>query len=209
MNKILLFFLLVGCNKYKGEMNVTDHLIYKNTRGKTQVLVIGDYETNLKIRKNKNITIKAKNLFENVKIKLKLQKPMNEYISTENVEQDVVKFEIPKSATNQPFRVVGELRTTVEMGEEKTVTQVCSNHPRWDIDCHWQYRDPVGNPFGYGPFTFCMGIPTGTREMTYRDDLTKANVVMDLINEETANATVKASSEKTKRVVLSVSPCTL
>ena len=46
-------------------------------------------------------------------------------------------IDLPKNITGQPFGVKGELRVETTTGETQTETQVCSDSPRWDIDCRW------------------------------------------------------------------------
>ncbi len=206
MKHILILILLVGCKSYQGEMNVTDHLIYKNTKGKTQVLVIGDYTTKVKVNKKKSITIKAKNIFEDVKIKLNLPKSINNFLSSDD-STSTTRIDLPKNITGQPFSVQGELKIETTAGEPITETQSCSNSPRWDIDCGWQYEDVIPGRPGYGPNTWCNSIPLGTRDVTYRLDQITSTVRLELSNDETPNAFINASSVKEEKVLLTVSKC--
>jgi len=207
VNKIILLLILVGCKSYHGEMEVVDHLIYKNTRGKTQVLVVGDYQTKIKIKKNKSIIIKAKNYFEDVKFKLKVPKNLHSFVKKSDTGETTT-FNFPKNISGQPFSMSGELSQVIKTGDTVTETQVCSNSPRWDIDCNW-YNGNFGFGNGYGPNTSCQGIPTGTREITYRLDEVTSTLFLQLANNEgQPNATINAESVEVEKVVLETSDCT-
>lgn len=204
MDKLLLLLFLVGCKSYQGKLDVVDHLIYKNTHGKTQVLVVGEYETKLQVKKNKTITIRAKNYFEDVKIKLKLDKNIYQFIKSSDNEE-TTRFNIPRNISGQPFNIDGELTQTTQTGDVKKELQTCSNSPRWDVDCRW-YNGRVG--YGNRSNTYCQGIPLGTQVVTYRVDLINSSLKLELSNDDqTPNAFIDANSVSEEKVILETSLC--
>ena len=205
MKALILAILFVSCKNYEGNMNVSDHLVYKSKSGETQVLVIGDYQAKIKLRKNKSITIKAKNIFENVKIKIKLPKNIDNFLTNKSEEE--LSFDLPKNVTGQPFSMKGSVISRTILGEIETETQVCSNSPRWDIDCRWWYEDISHR--GHGPYSYCNSIPTGTREVTFREDVVISELKMVLANDEVINANINAKSEKKNKVYLEIKDCVL
>lgn len=205
MRILLLALLLIGCENYKGTTELKDHLVYKNRKGDTQVLVIGQYETQIKLKK-KSITIKAKNLFESVKIKLKLNKPLTEYTSDEKTA-DLINFTVPTGTAGQPFGIKGELRKENIEGEVITETQNCSTSPRWDIDCRWQYEDMNRFPNGGGPYSYCNGIPMGKRDVTYRIDELTSTLSFEIVQDEITAGEANAVSIDKNKVVLEVTNC--
>ena len=207
MKFLLLAMFLIGCKSYKGTTELSDHLIYKNRKGDTQVLVIGNYETEIKLRK-KSVTIKAQNLFEKVNIKLKLEKPLHEYTSTDK-EADIIHFNVPAGTTGQPFGITGTLKRENIEGEEVTVSQTCSNSPRWDIDCGWQYEDFNRFPRGYGPNSYCNGIPTGKRDVTYRVDELTTTLNFEIVQDEVVTGQTDVVSVKKNKVTLAYGECVL
>ena len=201
---LLVLFLTAGCKKFEGNMNVLDHLVYKNSKGESQVLVIGEYDTKVKLKKDKHIVIKASNIFENVKIKLKINKQNNRML-TLNQDSNIIDIFLPKESNGQPFDVKGTITTEVIEGEIITETQLCSSSPRWQIDCQWRNEDPT--PPYSGPNSSCYGIPTGEREVTFQVNTNVESLDLEFINDDRTLAAMEAKNQRDEKVYLNFGRC--
>lgn len=202
---LLMIFLLASCKPYKGEMTVLDHLVYKNSKKETQVLVIGDYDLKAKLVRGKKLILHISNMFEKVKIKLKINKKNPNFLIQE--DENTLNIFIPKETSEQPFDLKGAITTETLEGEIQTEDQICSNSPRWDIDCRWQYEDVSGRT--YGPNTWCQGIPTGTREVTFQINKEVQTIDLEFLKEESIIAIANGTQTKEQKVYLSYGECVL
>ena len=101
----------------------------------------------------------------------------------------------------------GAITTEILEGEIQTEDQICSNSPRWDIDCRWQYEDVSGRT--YGPNTWCQGIPTGTREVTFQINKEVQTIDLEFLKEESIIAIANGTQSKEQKVYLSYGECVL
>jgi len=202
---ILMIFLVAGCKSYNGEMTVLDHLVYKNSKNETQVLVIGDYDLKAKLVRGKKLVLKISNMFEQVKIKLKINKNNPQFLIQE--DENTLNIFIPKETSEQPFDLKGSITTATIEGEVQMEDQICSNSPRWDIDCRWQYEDATGRQ--YGPNTWCMGVPTGKREVTFQVNQEVQTINLEFLKDENVIALANGSRSTAKKVYLSYGECIL
>ena len=197
MKYFLLTLLLIGCKSYKGDMVLHDHLIYKNTKKETQVLVLGEYDLKIKFRGKKKMIITAENMFEKAKIPVILKGEFNNTYPTS--------FNLPKGQNGQPFDVNGTIDQETIEGEAISETLTCSDSPLWERDCRWQYED---RPINYsGPYSYCNGLPRGEREVVYQINTIRTTLNFSFSEEGTPLANLNAQSEKDEKVYLEYGKC--
>ena len=192
-----LMLSFVGCYKLTGKLNVTDHLTYK--KGDTnRVLVIGEYNSSMTFKGKKKIVLRASNLFEKVKLTLKLPKTLKV------LEEGEQTFSYNSEDLNQLFGIEGKVITRKEEGKLIETIESC---PLSNIyyDCRWNDHD--GRYYRHGPYTYCHGIPVGRRNVSYRLNTYTRNADINLVQDEISKAHFAATKSVVKKEYESMGLC--
>ena len=62
-------------------------------------------------------------------------------------------------------------------------------------------------PNGYGPYSYCNGIPMGKRDVTYRIDELTSTLSFEIVQDEITTGETQAVSIDKNKVILDVTNC--
>jgi hypothetical protein len=139
---LLAAFLLVGCERIEGQLNITKELKLKNNKGDTHQLLIGTYSADIKANTSKKITLRL-NYDSDEKFVFK---------HDGNIP-DNGPFYVPSSISGQPVDLTGVIATSVANSETRETTESCSYReeyqvcfplPQGGMSCSIQYRTVYG-----------------------------------------------------------------
>lgn len=171
MPVILAAFLMVGCEKIEGQLNITKELKLKNSKGDTHLLRVGTYTADIKANTKKKITLRLNNDSDEKFI-----------FSHDGNIPDNGAFNIPSKVSGQPVDLSGSVATNIANSPTREGTesctyqeayQVCYPMPNGGMNCSVQYRTVYG-----------------TRWIRYYDRQTTKNVNLSV---KAANATEESA----------------
>lgn len=190
MPVILAAFLLVGCEKIEGQLNITKDLKLKNNKGDTHLLRVGTYSADIKANTSKKITLRLNNDAD------------EKFVFNHNGNiPDNGAFNIPSSVSGQPVDLTGSVVTNVsETGTRETTqsctyqepVQVCYPMPQGGMSCSVQYRTVYGQQW-----------------IRYYDRLTTKNVILSVKAAAAADESADFHGDITfaDRIVIGQSSC--
>jgi hypothetical protein len=161
MPVLLAAFLLVGCEKIEGQLNITKDLKLENSKGVMHLLKVGTYSADLNAQSSKKFTLRINNDRD--------EKFIFEYNGS--LPQNGP-FYISSKVSGQPVDLFGTIATVVTKSEVRQTTrscnyqvavQVCYPNPRGGRDCRIEYRTIMG-----------------TQWISYYEKLTKQDVDLDV-----------------------------
>lgn len=218
INLFLVALLLTSCNKFKGNLVVTDHLqFYKG--GKNDYLVEGNYVAKVKIKKS-TINIKAKNKFQRSSIKLNIPKNVElpllslkkihkltqeECAKTKSCNRDFTfkldALYLTDDQTGQPFDTTALILVHRQKSEITNGTESCAVLPNLQ-ECQL-------NEYWRNNYSMCRdGLP-GTRKVTYIKYIYDLDIDIYLTQDNSKKAQFSSSKNADFNEYLSVGPCTL
>lgn len=143
MTVLLAAFLMTGCEKIEGQLNITKELKLKNSKGDTHLLRVGAYSADIKANTSKKITLRLNNDSDEKFI----------FNHTGNIP-DNGSFSVPSRISGQAVDLSGSVATNVLNSATRETTesctyqepvQVCYPMPRGGMSCSIQYRTVYGS----------------------------------------------------------------
>ncbi|MFA6236004.1 MAG: hypothetical protein WC635_01650 [Bacteriovorax sp.] len=188
---LMTAFLLVGCEKIEGQLNITKELSLKNSKGDMHLLNVGTYSADLKAKSNKKITLRLNNDADE-KFEFKFEG---------NIPENGA-FNVPSKVSGQPVDLSGSISTTVSNSDVREGSESCT----------YQVQETVCYPSGpYGQMSCHVQYRTvyGIQWVRFYDRMTVKNVHMSV---KAANATVESADfhgniSSAERVILAQTGC--
>lgn len=183
--------LFAGCERIEGQLNVTQDVKLKTTKGVLRTVRVGTYSADIKANTKKKITLRLNN------------------DADEKYEFNVPNGSIPSNGSfaygpevlGQPVNMKGVVTTVVSDSERRQTTESC------------QYQEPVQvcYPVPNGGVACSIQYQTrfGTRWIQYFDRTTNRDVALSIsaVNSDTESATFNGETTWVERVVLNATQC--
>ncbi|MDO9181979.1 MAG: hypothetical protein Q7U04_06205 [Bacteriovorax sp.] len=135
-------FLLVGCEKIEGQLNITKELKLVNSNGETHSLKLGTYNADISVNNSKKLTLRLNN-DANEKFVFKFNGNIPENGN----------FAVSSTVSGQPVDLAGTvstvitesaLRASTESCTYQRAVQVCYPQPKGGVFCSVQYQTVFG-----------------------------------------------------------------
>jgi|GEM_PF-4600296 len=188
--------LSTSCIKLTGKMDVVDHVVFKKN-GKTDVLLAGNYEATVTLKRDNKIVLRAQNQFEKKKMSLTL--PKGSTLPTTEGE-----FTYTSTQLGQPFDLVGAVKTEVKKSDLVETTESCRVYVGYD------YCGPIGNGgFGNGRAYCGPDSLPGTRNVKFQLITTTKRFVAKIAQKQVEKAQFTGENVDVKKDYLHVGVCRL
>lgn len=190
MPVLIAAFLLVGCEKIEGQLNITKDLKLKNSKGDFHLLRVGTYSADIKANTSKKITLRLNNDADEKFV----------FNHSGNIPDNGA-FSVASSVSGQPVDLSGHVTTNVSNTETRETrvscsyqqsVQVCYPMPQGGVSCSIQYRTVFG-----------------TQWIRYYDRHTAKNVNLSVkvVNEASESADFHGDIAYAERIVIAQSRC--
>ena len=183
--------LFTGCEKIEGQLNVSQDLKLKNSRGNSRVVRVGTYSADIKANTKKKITLRLNNDRDE---KFEFNVPDGSIPTNGS-------FSYKSSVVGQPVDLSGTVQTVVTESGIGQTTESC------------QYTVPVQHcfPLPNGGVSCSTHMETrfGTRWIQYFDRTTNKDVNLSIAaaNTNVESAQFNGNARWVERIVMNASVC--